>query len=284
MFLVDEKTHEFVLEKTTPQHMEDVCNQEVAYQIECNMFSWIINRRKPAIIPSFHFKEEKTIIMLPLSTVKRTMGVILALTPLTESMITQENLKLLSMLARQCSLVMENAMLYSRVRKKHDALQMAQAKLIQSEKLASIGRLTAGASHEILNPLSIISGHIQLLSMKREFEPDIQKPLDAIKIQTDRIENIIKGLAQFSRYSASDKKWIGINEVIRKFFETADEKTGKRFQIQQELDSSDPKIMGSEKSLTHLLSFLLSNAVDAIDDNGMIKIKTYLTKEFRRDG
>jgi hypothetical protein len=75
LFLVDENTHEFVLTNASPEDKGPICQKEIDYQIECGMFSWIINRRQPALIPSFAFKDKKTIVMLPLSTVKRTLGV-----------------------------------------------------------------------------------------------------------------------------------------------------------------------------------------------------------------
>ena len=208
LFLVDDVTHEFVLEKAFPENQENVCAKEVEYQIECEMFSWIINRRKPAIIPSFMYEGQKSIIMMPLSTVKRTMGIIMVITPMEESMITHENLRLMTMLTRQCSLVMENSILYGKVRDEHEALIKAQAQIVQSEKMASIGRLTSGASHEILNPLNIISGNIQLLLMKHDFDENILKSLNVIQKQTDRIGAIIKGLSEFSRHSDSEKKCV----------------------------------------------------------------------------
>lgn len=66
LFLVDEDTHEFIRKGVSPPDKGAICQREIEFQIECGMFSWIINRREPAIIPSLVFKEKK-IIMLPLS-------------------------------------------------------------------------------------------------------------------------------------------------------------------------------------------------------------------------
>ena len=56
--------------------------------------------------------------MLPLVTAKQTLGVVLIITAIEESAITQENMKLMAMLAKQCSLVMENSLLYDRLEKR----------------------------------------------------------------------------------------------------------------------------------------------------------------------
>ena len=114
LFLVDDDSYEFVLEYVYPEDHKAICKKEVDYQIECGIFSWIINRRQPALIPALASENDKSMVMLPLSTIKRTLGVIMIKTPIKESFITQENMKLLTMLAKQYSLVLENTLLYDR--------------------------------------------------------------------------------------------------------------------------------------------------------------------------
>jgi len=275
LFLVDEDTHEFILRNVSPQDKGPICQKEIAFQIECGMFSWIINRRKPAIIPSLVFKNKRTIIMLPLSTIKRTLGVVLILTPIEESSITQENLKLLTMLAKQCSLVMENTLLYEDLRKEHESLQEAQDQIVQAEKLASVGRLTSGAFHEILNPLNIISGHIQFLLMDKDLSPRISKYLNIMRGQSDRIAKIVKGLLQFSRYSKQKIVEVKINDLIEKVLSLVEyEVKFDNVKVIKELDPSLPPIMGDEEKLSQVLFNLVSNARDAMPQGGTLKIST----------
>jgi transcriptional regulator with GAF, ATPase, and Fis domain len=67
--------------------------------------------------------------MLPLSTIKRTLGVVMVKTPIKESFITHEIIKLLTMLAKQYSLVLENTLLYDRLMKKHESLEQANGEI-----------------------------------------------------------------------------------------------------------------------------------------------------------
>ena len=129
LFLVDETTSEFALKYAVPENKEKRCRKEIELQIECGIFSWIINRRQPALIPGLAFEKEKSIVMLPLSTVKRTLGVVLILTPIQESFITHEKMKLLTILTKECSLVMENTLLYARLRKEHLSLEKANREI-----------------------------------------------------------------------------------------------------------------------------------------------------------
>jgi diguanylate cyclase (GGDEF)-like protein len=151
LFLVDEKTNEFILKYTVPEDHAQLCKKEIDLQIECGIFSWIVNRRQPALIPALAFEKVKSIVMLPLSTVKRTLGVVMILTPIEESFITQENMKLLTMLTKECSLVMENTLLYERLRRKHLSLEKANKEIKLLSRTDSLtGCYNRGHLNELL--------------------------------------------------------------------------------------------------------------------------------------
>ena len=130
LFLVDPKNHEFVLAHAVPKSHAKNCQKEIDHQIEYGIFPWILKRRQPALIPSFALEKDKSIVMLPLATAKRTLGMVLVHTPIQESQITRENLKLIGILSRQCSLVMENALLYDRLRSKKESLENANKEIL----------------------------------------------------------------------------------------------------------------------------------------------------------
>ncbi len=129
LFLVDDETREFVLNYVTPEDKGDMCEKEILYQIESGIFSWVLQRRQPALIPPLVFEKKNSFVLLPLSTVKRTLGVVLVVAPISQSLITHETLKLLSMLGRQCSLIMENNLLYERLRRKNQSLEKANREI-----------------------------------------------------------------------------------------------------------------------------------------------------------
>jgi diguanylate cyclase (GGDEF)-like protein len=151
LFLVDDDSYEFVLEYVYPEDHKAICKKEVDYQIECGIFSWIINRRQPALIPALASENDKSMVMLPLSTIKRTLGVVLIKTPIKESAITHENMKLLTMLAKQYSLVLENTLLYGRLMKKHESLEKANGEIrLLSRKDSLTGCYNRGYLNEHL--------------------------------------------------------------------------------------------------------------------------------------
>jgi diguanylate cyclase (GGDEF)-like protein len=151
LFLVDNSTSEFTLKYAVPEDKAKLCRKEIDLQIECGIFSWIINRRQPALIPGLAFDKEKSIVMLPLSTVKSTLGVVLILTPIQESFITHEKMKLLTILTKECSLVMENTLLYARLKKKHLSLEKANREIKHLSRTDSLtGCYNRGYLSEVL--------------------------------------------------------------------------------------------------------------------------------------
>ena len=274
LFIVDEKTQEFVLKKISPGDKESIFSKEMDLQIEIGMLPWVINRRQPALIPSLTAKNEKTIIMLPLTTVKRTLGLTMLFTPIKESSITQENLKLLAILSRECSLVLENTFLYESLRQEHESLQKAQSEIIQAEKMASMGRLTAGACHEILNPLNIISSHVQFMLMD-DLKPDISNYLNTMHLQSNRIAAIVQGLLQFSRSGLQNLVKIKINDVIESALAQARyELKLDKINIVKKLDNNLPDMTGDMASLSKVFIILVSNAIDAMPKGGVLTIST----------
>jgi len=274
LFIVDEKTQEFLLKKVSPVDKASVCNKELELQIEIGMLPWVINRRQPALIPSLTEKNGTTIIMLPLTTVKRTLGLTMLFTSIKESSITQENLKLLAILSRECSLVLENTFLYESLRQEHESLQKAQSEIIQAEKLASMGRLTAGACHEILNPLNIISSHVQFMLMD-DLKPDISNYLNTMYLQSNRIAAIVQGLLQFSHSGVQDLVKIKINDVIESALAQARyELKMDKMQIVKKIDSHLPVITGDMANLSKVFIILVSNAIDAMPEGGTLTIST----------
>lgn len=114
LFLENEDTHEFILQEVSPPDKRDICQQEQDLQIECGMFSSILKRRRPGLVPSLVYKKDKGLMLfiLPFATIKRTRGVAFLFTPIEESSLTKEDDRHLEILTKLCSLVMDNTLLY----------------------------------------------------------------------------------------------------------------------------------------------------------------------------
>jgi len=203
LFLVNETTNEFALRYTVPGNKAKHCRKEIDLQIECGIFSWIINRRQPALIPALDFAKEKSIVMLPLSTVKRTLGVVMILTPTKESFITHENMKLLTILTKEFSLVMENTRLVERLRKKQLSLEKANREI---KLLSRTDSLTGCYNRGYLNEL-----------LPREVTRALRykRPLALVMCDIDHFKKINDTYGHQSGDEVLKKLVQSISEVIR---------------------------------------------------------------------
>ena len=93
-------------------------------------------------------------------------------------------------------------------------LQETRDMLVQSEKLAAIGRLTTGITHEILNPVNIISMRMQLVNKTEDLSDRTRAALSICKSQLNRIAEITKELGQFARIPKKDIIMSDLNKVI----------------------------------------------------------------------
>lgn len=166
-------------------------------------------------------------------------------------------------------------------------LQETQVQLIQSEKMASLGVLTAGVAHEINNPLNFIMAGMTGLENYFEREgsaiPDrTDKLLYCIRTGIDRASAIVSGLNDFSRESGSRNEALHIHTILDNCITMLRHKTAGRISIVCEYESSPITILGDGGKLHQVFLNILNNAVHAIADKGTIKLSTRLAGQQAR--
>ncbi len=155
-----------------------------------------------------------------------------------------------------------------------------QDELIQTEKLASLGRLSASIAHEIRNPLSAISVNLQFLLRKFSEGTQERRYLDLALEGVKRIEKIVEATLNFARPSKPIIKEEDINDVIVSTLPLVEVSTlKKKIEIVTKLEPNLPKVEIDFKQIQQVILNILTNAVDAIDKSGIIKIKSYIETE-----
>ncbi len=274
LFLVDPESHEFTFYAVDPPGQETVCRREIDRQIDTGIFSWIINRRQPALVPALAFRETN-LIVLPLCTARATLGAAMAATPVSDAAITREHMKLLALLAKQCALVMENTELYARLHREHASLMEAQSRAYQSEKMAAMGRLTSGACHEILNPINILSAHLQMLALDSRKTERLARALPVMQEQTRRITRIVQGLLQFSPDKTATLSAVRIEPLVHEAVRRQREAPGRPdIQVARKFDARHAVVAADAERLESAFCCLIENAVEAMPGGGTLTVMT----------
>lgn len=155
-------------------------------------------------------------------------------------------------------------------------IKKLEEQMVQSEKLASIGRLAAGIAHEIGNPLTSIFSFVQIL---REMEEDEFKKesLDTIYFHINRISEILKQLSGFSKMPLGEPKECHVNEIIQTTVNLIQyDKKAKNINIVKELSPTLPMITIDGNQLSQVFVNLILNAIDAMPDGGTLTIKSMM--------
>jgi len=162
------------------------------------------------------------------------------------------------------------------VQKKTAEIYKAQEHLINTEKLASLGRMAAGVAHEINSPLTgiVTFSHLMLKRIPPENTQDIED-LNIIIDQAERCSKIIKGLLGFSRKTSSEKSMINLNTLLEDTLAMVRHQS--RFYnilFDLQMDSSLPAVHIDPNQIQQVLLNLLINAADAMEKKGKITLVT----------
>ncbi len=148
-----------------------------------------------------------------------------------------------------------------------------QQQLVTSEKLASIGLLSAGVAHEINTPLTGISSYIQMLQ-KKLTDSHYTQILEKIEVQTERVSRIIKNLLNFAHNPAESAfHKVSIADSLQEIISLIEYKL-KAMNIKLEMDLAPVKrIWGQGERLQQVFINIILNAIDAMPKGGILRIQ-----------
>lgn len=154
-----------------------------------------------------------------------------------------------------------------------------QAQIDQSEKLAVIGQLAAGVAHEIGNPLTAISSLVQILQ-RRSKDEFMTEQLVMIKENIDRISKIVRELVDFSRPPSYETKSHDITSIIKTALGIVKyDKRVRKVNFETILEIELPFVTVAADQLLQVFVNILLNALDAVEGEGTISVKSYQQEE-----
>lgn len=164
-----------------------------------------------------------------------------------------------------------------------EKLRDAQARLIQSEKLASLGQMSAAVAHGLRNPLSSIRAAAQLSLHRLPPEAPIQEQLQAVIAEVDRLERRIDHLLDFTKPVPFRPVSEKVNRLVEHSLSVFSEKIAQQ-RIRRELDLQEdlPEARIDPSQIEQAFLEVISNALEAMPKGGTLTITTRV-KEARRE-
>jgi two-component system NtrC family sensor kinase len=165
--------------------------------------------------------------------------------------------------------------LEQKVHERTEELRNKENQLIQSDKVASLGKLAAGVAHEINSPLTgVLTYSSLLLKAKKEGDPD-REDLEVIVNETNRCKKIVKGLLDYARQTAPQKTLCDANEVVDKSIDLiSHQATLQSVRIDRKFKPDLPKIMIDVGQVQQVLINILLNAIEAMPQGGTLTVST----------
>ena len=212
-------------------------------------------------------------LLIPLIYQTKLRGMLIISAKESGQRFRDQDIEFLSILANQTAVSIENARLYESEKEALDRLQKTQKLLLQSERLAVLGELSAKIAHEVNNPLGIIKNYISLLTRQSDGDEKIQDYANIIKQEIDRIAVIVRQLLNIHKPMRIKFARTDLVKILRDVL-TLISRQLENAGITVSLEMKDPlpEIMAWPDGLKQVFLNLLINAKDAMKSGGEIRI------------
>jgi signal transduction histidine kinase/ActR/RegA family two-component response regulator len=287
--LLDQEKEELYVKRIIGRDFEDV--RELRFRVGVDgMVGWVAKQGEFLYVPDVS-KDSRYLVALPnvrseaafpLKIRDQVIGV-LDIESEKLSGFNEEDLKMLSSLASQISVFIENAQLFYQLKQTLKELKQAQDQVIQAEKLRAMGEMASGVAHDFNNLLAVILGNIQLLlhQFDRLSPEDIRERLKTIEQSSKDGAETVRRIQEFSGMRR-DKEFtpLSMNELINDVINVTQprwkeqtQRKGIRVELTRKLGKI-PKILGNPSELREVMTNIVFNAVDAMPNGGEVTITT----------
>jgi len=297
LFLLDEKS----------KSLKEMAHKSIPffpYRISSKALSWkAIKEKRPVITKNATPKPKTTIsqnfgkswamtVAIPMIGRDRILGT-LVVSKISSVSLPEEHMHILSLLADQVAMTLEKVQLLHQLKEAHSDLQRwsdqlegrirqktqevrrIHERLLETEKLAGIGQLAAGISHEIRNPLAIIATSAYYLGeIMPKDQKEVRKHLQILDSEINRCQAIITNLLEFSRKSDWDRQRIDINELLEMTLSLVGKDLVTRDISLIKKLSKVPLILTNLEKMKQVFLNLILNATQAMPNGGKLQIET----------
>ncbi len=223
----------------------------------------------------------RNLLAVPLVVLNQVIGVLEVINK-RQGQFTAADLGVLESLAQPAAGAIANARLYEEAVQRAEQLQRSQAQLVQSEKLAALGRLTTSLAHEINNPLQATLNFLHLSLDYAVDEAKRREYLEIARQETQRLANLVNTMLDFYRPTAGSVAGSDVNAVVERVLALVRKKLQSgNVQVELQLAANLPQVSGAPDQLAQVFLNLAVNAAEAMSDGGRLLIETRPAKRKR---
>jgi two-component system NtrC family sensor kinase len=211
----------------------------------------------------------------PVSPKKEVSRFLFAAREQGETAFRESDLEMFVILARQAAVALENAYLHAELRAYIRRVEDSQRALIQAEKLATAGRLTASIAHEINNPLQAVQNCLHLAGRKELPVKERQGYLKMAQGELERLMNTVQRMLDFYRPGALDRKQANINDLLKRVLSLLEQQLTERgIQLHTHYSTRLPNVLVVGDQIQQVFLNLILNAMEAMPKGGELFIET----------
>ena len=252
---------------------------------ESSLAALVVHRREPIVVEDAATDPRVNAVLradtgargylgLPLLVHERTIGAVIIMEPRGPRRFTPAEVERAAAIANQLAVAVENARLYEDLRLSYAELERAQHRLIQRERLAALGELSAVVAHEVRNPLGVIFN--SLGSLRRLVRPtgDAKLLLDIVGEEADRLNRIVGDLLDFARPSTPDLRPERLEQVVEEAVGAALVPKPADVEIARDHDPALPPVIMDARLVRQAVLNIAVNAVQAMPRGGRLTLRT----------
>jgi len=217
-------------------------------------------------------------VWVPVISKERLIAMICLGYKMSGDMYTDEDIGLLKTLANQVAVALENSMMYSTIAKQYEELKLTKDKLVEADKLASLGTMAAGMAHEIKNPLSSMKVFSQLLHERYQDEEFRRKFEEIIPKEINRIDRIVEGLLSFARSPELQLSQVNMAGVVEEVLSDFEEDIGRSGIKVSKRYGEEANVLADREQILRAFSNLILNAIQAMPGGGALNIDIDIDK------
>jgi signal transduction histidine kinase/DNA-binding NarL/FixJ family response regulator len=215
------------------------------------------------------------VLFVPVARLK-VRSVLFAGRAAQDSPFRESDMEMFLILASQAVVALENARLYAELRDYVKQVEESQQALLQAEKMAAAGRLTASIAHEVNNPLQAVQNCLHLAGRQDLSEEQRTEYFELAKTELNRLMSTVQRMLDFYRPGAVAPSEVSIPDVLAHVMNLMSQQLEKRgIDVQVDVPASLPSVFVVSSQIQQVFINLILNAFDAMPEGGSLQVHAH---------